>query len=238
MQDLAARVAPGPRPVVLGAIGGARARLRARRLLFATIHRAENREPEAMRAWAALLGAVAPRRTGRSCWRSTRDARPRWRRPGSRLPARRARRRAAGLPHDPGAAAPRRGDPHRLRRRAARGGLAAASPCLILRDRPSGSRPWRIRGPDGDRGPRRGERAVGELARLADPREARRSPQRVLGPWTFARRGRPTRSSGPGATPAMSDRDPRRSGSHVRANDAARDTRVLREADALARGRS
>lgn len=57
MQDLAARTAPSVRdPAVLATIDPA---LRPGGYLFATIHRAENREPAAMRAWAALLGAVA-----------------------------------------------------------------------------------------------------------------------------------------------------------------------------------
>ena len=43
-------------PAVLATIDPA---LRPGGYLFATIHRAENREPAAMRAWAALLGAVA-----------------------------------------------------------------------------------------------------------------------------------------------------------------------------------
>jgi UDP-GlcNAc3NAcA epimerase len=58
MQDLAARVSRELRdPAVLGSLpvpglspGG---------YLFATIHRAENREPEAVRAWTGLLRAVA-----------------------------------------------------------------------------------------------------------------------------------------------------------------------------------
>jgi UDP-GlcNAc3NAcA epimerase len=57
MQDLAARTAREVRdPVVLAAIDPA---LRPGGYLFATIHRAENREPDAMTAWAALLGRVA-----------------------------------------------------------------------------------------------------------------------------------------------------------------------------------
>jgi UDP-GlcNAc3NAcA epimerase len=58
MQDLAARMAQEVRdPDLLAAapVPG----LRAGRFLFATIHRAENRSPEAVRAWTALLAAVA-----------------------------------------------------------------------------------------------------------------------------------------------------------------------------------
>lgn len=73
MQDLAARVAGEVRdPSVLDGIGegiaarsGAAglARLRPGCYLFATIHRAENREPEAIGAWTALLsGAASPER--------------------------------------------------------------------------------------------------------------------------------------------------------------------------------
>jgi UDP-N-acetylglucosamine 2-epimerase len=67
MQDLAARVLADVRnPVVLAdvrqsvatASGGAHM-LHPGRYLFATVHRAENREPAALRAWAGLLAAVA-----------------------------------------------------------------------------------------------------------------------------------------------------------------------------------
>jgi UDP-N-acetylglucosamine 2-epimerase len=68
MQDLAARVAQEVRdPAVLGGIAAALAPsigdrpLAPGRYLFATIHRQENRDPAAMRAWAALLAAVARR---------------------------------------------------------------------------------------------------------------------------------------------------------------------------------
>jgi len=65
MQDLAARMALEVRDeaalVAVGeALGGdAASRLRPGGYLFATIHRAENREPAALRAWAELLDAVA-----------------------------------------------------------------------------------------------------------------------------------------------------------------------------------
>ncbi len=61
MQDLASRVSAGVRdPAVLGPIGDGLGRaLRPGAYLFATIHRAENREPAAMAAWAAILGAAA-----------------------------------------------------------------------------------------------------------------------------------------------------------------------------------
>jgi UDP-N-acetylglucosamine 2-epimerase len=66
MQDLAARVSVGLRdPAVLGAIEGRLAsaapglRLRPGKYLLATVHRAENRQPGALQAWAALLAAVA-----------------------------------------------------------------------------------------------------------------------------------------------------------------------------------
>jgi UDP-N-acetylglucosamine 2-epimerase len=61
MQDLAARVAAEVRdPAVLraAAVGG-RLGLRPGCYLFATIHRAENRQPEAIAAWTALLAAAA-----------------------------------------------------------------------------------------------------------------------------------------------------------------------------------
>ncbi|MDQ6793353.1 MAG: UDP-N-acetylglucosamine 2-epimerase (non-hydrolyzing) [Chloroflexota bacterium] len=59
MQDLAARFAPGLRdPSVLeGLVPGAA--LAQGRYLYATIHRADNREPDAIRRWSALLTAVA-----------------------------------------------------------------------------------------------------------------------------------------------------------------------------------
>jgi UDP-GlcNAc3NAcA epimerase len=71
MQDLAARVAAEVRgPDALGAAGGALAAagapdlaavLRPGGFLLATIHRAENREPPALAAWAAILGDSARR---------------------------------------------------------------------------------------------------------------------------------------------------------------------------------
>jgi UDP-N-acetylglucosamine 2-epimerase len=61
MLDLAARVSAEVRnPTVLGPIGDALGlRLGPGQFLFATVHRAENREPVAMAAWASLLGAAA-----------------------------------------------------------------------------------------------------------------------------------------------------------------------------------
>ena len=62
MQDLAARVSREVRdPSVLAglAIPGTSAPLRPGGYLFATIHRAENRSPEAIAAWTALLRDVA-----------------------------------------------------------------------------------------------------------------------------------------------------------------------------------
>jgi UDP-N-acetylglucosamine 2-epimerase len=67
MQDLAARVSAGIRdPAVLDSIAAQLAatgtpglELRPGGYILATIHRAENREPAALRAWAGLLGAVA-----------------------------------------------------------------------------------------------------------------------------------------------------------------------------------
>jgi UDP-N-acetylglucosamine 2-epimerase len=57
MQDLAARTAHEVLdPAVLAAVD---AGIRPGGYLFATIHRAENREPDAMTAWATLLGRVA-----------------------------------------------------------------------------------------------------------------------------------------------------------------------------------
>ncbi len=61
MQDLAARVSAEVRaPAALGPIAGRLGvALAPGRYLFATVHRAENREPAALRGWAALLEAVA-----------------------------------------------------------------------------------------------------------------------------------------------------------------------------------
>lgn len=61
MQDLAARLAPEVRePDVLRAIGERLGlELRPGRYLFATVHRAENRTPAAMRAWSAILTGAA-----------------------------------------------------------------------------------------------------------------------------------------------------------------------------------
>ena len=66
MQDLAARLSAEVRdPAILGPIElrlaaqAAGLRLRPGKYLFATVHRAENRQPAALRAWAELLGGVA-----------------------------------------------------------------------------------------------------------------------------------------------------------------------------------
>lgn len=60
MRDLAARTLQTVREeATLAGIAGDR--LRTGEYLFATIHRAENRSPEAIRAWVALLDAVARR---------------------------------------------------------------------------------------------------------------------------------------------------------------------------------
>ncbi|MFH1474509.1 MAG: UDP-N-acetylglucosamine 2-epimerase (non-hydrolyzing), partial [Chloroflexota bacterium] len=61
MQDLAARVSADIRdPAVLGPIAAALdVRLAPGGYLLSTVHRAENREPAALAAWAGLLGAVA-----------------------------------------------------------------------------------------------------------------------------------------------------------------------------------
>jgi UDP-GlcNAc3NAcA epimerase len=61
MQDLAARISAGVcDPAVLGPIGERLGvALSAGGYLFATIHRAENREPAAMRAWAGTLAMIA-----------------------------------------------------------------------------------------------------------------------------------------------------------------------------------
>ncbi len=60
MQDLAARIAPEVRdPASLTALPAAAGRPTPGAYLFATIHRAENREPAAIAEWAALLRAVA-----------------------------------------------------------------------------------------------------------------------------------------------------------------------------------
>jgi UDP-GlcNAc3NAcA epimerase len=60
MQDLAARVASEIRdPTALGAPAIADLELTPGGYLFCTIHRAENRSPEAVRAWASMLRTVA-----------------------------------------------------------------------------------------------------------------------------------------------------------------------------------
>jgi UDP-N-acetylglucosamine 2-epimerase len=61
MQDLAAAVLPEVRdPAILEPLGRRSGlSFRPGGYLFATIHRAENREPAAMQAWSALLEAVA-----------------------------------------------------------------------------------------------------------------------------------------------------------------------------------
>jgi UDP-N-acetylglucosamine 2-epimerase len=58
MQDLVARIAPAVRDAApITALG-----LRPGEYFFATIHRAENRAPDALRAWTALLGSIADER--------------------------------------------------------------------------------------------------------------------------------------------------------------------------------
>jgi UDP-GlcNAc3NAcA epimerase len=61
MHDLAARVSDEVRgPAALAHVAeGFGVALAPGGYLFATVHRAENRQPDAIRAWAALLGAVA-----------------------------------------------------------------------------------------------------------------------------------------------------------------------------------
>ncbi len=61
MLDLAARVSAEVRgPAVLDAVAGRlNLTISTGRFLFATVHRAENRSPEAIAAWAMLFGAVA-----------------------------------------------------------------------------------------------------------------------------------------------------------------------------------
>ena len=62
MQDLAARIAPEIRdPAVLRAVPLDDVGLTSGGYLLATIHRAENRVPAAIRSWAAMLRAVARR---------------------------------------------------------------------------------------------------------------------------------------------------------------------------------
>ncbi len=66
MRDLAARVSSEVRDEAalraaaerVAAAGATGIDLRPGRYLFATVHRAENREPDALRAWARLLGSV------------------------------------------------------------------------------------------------------------------------------------------------------------------------------------
>ena len=60
MQDLAARIAPDVHaPASLAALAPEAGALSPGEYLFATIHRAENREPAAIAGWVALLRAVA-----------------------------------------------------------------------------------------------------------------------------------------------------------------------------------
>jgi len=125
MQDLAARVSREIRgPEAVRSVGARLGiPLEAGRYLFATIHRAENRDPDAMRAWAAILAdAAAPDRpVVLALHPGTRvaldDA-------GIRLG--RPRRGAAGLSNLPDPPAPRGGRAHRLGGRAARGRLAGS----------------------------------------------------------------------------------------------------------------
>ena len=132
MQDLAARVGGGGPRIRRSSRdrGGPAAespgiRLRPGGYLFATVHRAENRDPAALARLGRRCWGRSPRRgpAGRPA-RSIPGRRRRSTRPASRSPPERPRRRAAGLPDVARAPAPRGRRPDRLGRRPARGGLA------------------------------------------------------------------------------------------------------------------
>ena len=137
MQDLAARVA-ARRSATRHALASGpvdRLRLEPGGYLFATIHRAENRSPDAIRAWARCSRAVASAGSsgrpgapsGHAVARSSN---------GRATRGRRSRHRAVRVSLVARAPAPRGGRPDRLRRRPARGRLARhAVPRPALDDR-------------------------------------------------------------------------------------------------------
>ena len=167
----------GPRPGRRSARSGERARRRdpaARSpggYLFATIHRAENREPAAIARLGRRSCGAAARRIDRSSWPSIRGRAPRSRRRGIRPRAGGPRRRAAGLPDDAGAPAPRGRRPHRLRRRPARGGLARRPVPRPARHDRMGRGGRRVRRADGRR---RASTAIGPRASSPASRPAGR----------------------------------------------------------------
>jgi hypothetical protein len=144
MQDLAARVVAEVRdPAVLRPIGERLGlALRPGGFIFATVHRAENRDP--------------PRHSGRAGRR--RDP----------PPGGRPRGGAAGLPHDARAAAPCRGGADRFGRRPARGRLAGHAVPRAARQHRVGGGGRRIRRSDGPRRARPGPGRRRAGARRAD----------------------------------------------------------------------
>ena len=190
MQDLAARIAPEVRDAVdaLRALPAAAGRPEPGRYLFATIHRAENREPAAIAEWAALLRAVAtPARPvvlalhpGTRAGAGGDRRRPRAGRP---------RHRAAGLPLLACGAAARRGGPDRFGRRPARGRVARRA-----LPRPAGPTEWveAVAGSDGRMAARRAgrrTRAVAALARVAPEASAPEAARRRAPRPSSRRRG-------------------------------------------------
>ena len=177
MQDLASRVAAEVRdPDALVPAGDALAAagapdlaavLRPGGFMFATIHRAENREPAALAAWPAILGdAARPRRPViLALHPGTRAA---LEAAGDHPAARRPGRGAARLPDEPHPPAPRGGRHHRLRRRPARVRVARNALPRAPLDHRVGGGGRRVDRADGRRGAGSCA-AVRELDRLAPP---------------------------------------------------------------------
>ncbi len=197
MQDLAARVSGEIRdpstPLAIGAALGLP--LRAGGYVFATVHRAENRQPDAMRAWTAILGAASAARpvvlalhpgTAASLAEAgVIDARGR--------PC----RRAPGLSHDPRAAAACGRRAHRLGWHPARERRGWACPAWCCATGRSGWRPWSVPGADGRRRPRPRTHGPGAAIGWRIPRMPRGSLRSARDRSTSDPLAPPTRSSGP-----------------------------------------
>ena len=183
MRDLASQIAPEVRGAdsllearqalaLAGAAGLANA-LHPGGYIYATIHRAENREHAALSAWLAIIGDAARPKSTSDPVPASRDADRAgsiWNHPPARGPGRRTPR----LPDLAGVAAPRRRDHYRLGRYPARGGVGGyAVPCAARNDRVGRGSRW-LCGTDGRR--RTGPSHGGSRARPTGAARSRGDP--------------------------------------------------------------